>query len=288
MKKKAGGRDMAQATRNYDFDADKVYEALVGAIKRVRRVKRYSTDATSRTVTVRMGMTLSSWGQTFVASVRDTGSGSAVTVSWTETRAYVRPGKNSPVTYGTNVSTRDAGELFEALSMELNEDTPGAMARAGGFYGMALAWKGNLAWCAIMTGLLLVISVLVMPMQRMTMGSTEIFEIFEVICIVCAAPSIVFLICGIPVRAGIRKAKARLSELENEAQRMAEQWEDARARIIEDMRRLGYETEDEIIAHGEETREFREWQRKAEEINKKQEAARIEVWKRCGRYREPN
>ena len=278
---------MAQATRNYDFDADKVYKALVGAIKRVRRVKGYSTDATSRTVTVRMGMTLNHWGQTFVASVRDTRSGSAVTVSWTETRAYIRPGQGSSVMYGTNVSTRDAGELFEALSMELNGETPGAMARAGGFYGMALAWKGNLALCACMAALILLLS-FVVSMQRRTMGSTEIFEIFEVICIVCAVPSIVFLICGIPVRAGIRKAKARLSELENEAQRLAEQWEDARDRIIEDMRRLGYETEDEIIAHGEETGEFREWQKKAEEMNKKTRAAAIEVWKRCGRYRDPN
>lgn len=278
---------MTQATRNYDFDADRVYEALVDAIKRVRRVKGYSTDAMSRTVTVRMGMTLNHWGQTFVASVRDTGSGSAVTVSWTETRAYIRPSQNSSVTYGTKVSTRDAGELFEALRMELEGETAGAMARTGGFYGMALAWKGNLAWCAFMAGLLLLLS-FVVSMQRRMMGSTEIFEIFEVVCIVCAVPSIVFLICGIPVRAGIRKAKARLSELENEAQRLAEQWENVRDRIIEDMRRLGYTTDDEIIAHGEETREYREWQKKAEEINKKMAAASIEVWKRRGQYREPN
>ena len=54
---------MEQETRSYDMGADELFEKTLAALKRIRRVRRYTIDPTSRTVRVRLGAAASDWGK---------------------------------------------------------------------------------------------------------------------------------------------------------------------------------------------------------------------------------
>ena len=215
-------------------------------------------------------------GEVFTASVRGDEEESSLTVSWQKNTVFVMPREGNRVAYAVESGNSGTDQMFYALQMELEGEIEGAMTSASLFYETALATKG-LAIGAVCFGLAWL---LLHWLTVFTPGLQHGLDIFFAVCMVLLA---VLLVCGMFIRAGIRKADAGFEEVKKEAERLEESWIPIRDGLREDAKKLGYETEEEIAEYGEATQIFREWTKKAEETNRRLTEAEAETYKKRGR-----